>query len=108
VTAKTWYLLPRATAALEDIGAWTKDRFGERQADQYLEALIDRCSALADGTAQNRSCRDLVDGDVPEDYRFTRAGQHYVVFVETDAEVAVVDFVHQRMDLAGSMRETKS
>ena len=87
-----------------EIGDWTKDHFGDQQADAYLEVLIAQCKAVAGGTAHVQSCGLLIGADLQDDLRFTRAGQHYVVFIETAAWVSIVDFVHQREDLAGKMR----
>jgi len=36
---------------------------------------------------------------LPEDLRFTRAGQHFIVFVEMPDQVIVVDVLHSRSDL---------
>ena len=99
MTRKAWQLSAQAFASLEDIGEWSKDHFGDRQADAYLDLLIAQCDAVAEGLAHHQSRRDIFAADLREDLRFTRIGQHYVVFVETDLEVLVVDFVHQRMDL---------
>jgi plasmid stabilization system protein ParE len=37
--------------------------------------------------------------DLPEDLRVTRAGQHFIVFVEMPEQVIVVDVLHSRSDL---------
>ena len=37
--------------------------------------------------------------DVVEDLRFSRAGQHFVVFVEDIKQVIIIDFLHSRTDL---------
>ena len=100
---KTLRLTRRARAAFRDIGRWTEENFGRGPAQSYLAGLLEQCEALADGRAPSQSCRVLVGGEVPEDYRFTRAGQHFVVFVETGTEVVVVDFIHSRIDLPGKM-----
>ena len=91
-----------------EIADWTKDHFGDHQADAYLEVLIAQCKAVAGGTAQVQSCGLLIGADLQDDLRFTRAGQHYVVFVETAAWVSIVDFVHQREDLAGKVQGLES
>jgi hypothetical protein len=36
---------------------------------------------------------------LPDDLRFTRAGQRFVVFVEDAGQVIIVDFLHGRSDL---------
>ena len=52
-----------------------------RQADAYAEDLIEKCQALADGAAPSKDCRRLVDPSLPENLRYARSGQHYVVFI---------------------------
>ena len=41
--------------------------------------------------------------DLAADLRFTRAGQHFVIFVEAPDEVLIVDFLHQSADIAGRL-----
>lgn len=54
---------------------------------------------IAAGTAMSQDCRRLINPDLPEDLRFTRAGQHFVIFVEDADQVIIVDFLHGRSDL---------
>lgn len=53
--------------------------------------------------ARRQSCTALVDG-IDTDLFFTRAGQHFVVFLEREAEVIIVDFLHSRSNLAAKLR----
>ena len=96
---KPWRLTRQAEAALTDIARWTIETFGPRQAEAYEDDLIERCQAIANGTAHSQSCRRIIDRDLPEDLRFTRAGQHFVVFIESTDAIVVVDFLHGRSDL---------
>jgi toxin ParE1/3/4 len=96
---KPWRLTRQAEASLIHIARWTIETFGPRQAEAYEADLIERCRAIADGTAQSQSCRRSIDPDLPEDLRFTRIGQHFVVFVESADAVVIVDFLHGRSDL---------
>ena len=96
---KPWRLTRQAEASLADIALWTIKTFGARQAEAYEEDLIARCRAIANGTAQSQSCRHIIDPDLPEDLRFARAGQHFIVFIESANAVVIVDFLHGRSDL---------
>jgi plasmid stabilization system protein ParE len=96
---KPWRLTRQAEASLVDIALWTIETFGSRQAEAYEEDLIARCRAIAAGTAPSQSCRRIIDPRLSEDLRFTRAGQHLVVFIEDDDAVVIVDFLHGRSDL---------
>jgi len=103
VIAKPWRLTRQAEESLTDIARWTLDTFCPRQADAYEADLIDRCSSIASGTALSQSCRALLDPDLPEDLRFTRAGQHVVVFIEDAERVIIVDFLHVRSDFPAKL-----
>ena len=97
--SRPWHLTRQAEASLTDIARWTHETFGPRQAAVYEEELIARCIDIAEGTAISQECRQLIHPDLPEDLRFTRSGQHFIVFVEGPDSVIVVDFLHSRTDL---------
>ncbi len=96
---KTWRLTRQAEASLLDIALWTIETFSQRQAHAYEEDLIARCSGIASSSVISQSCRAIIDPDLKEDLRFTRSGQHLIVFVEDDTSVTIVDFLHGRSDL---------
>lgn len=97
--SKTWRLTRTAEASLVDIATWTLATFGPRQAAAYEEDLILRCEEIASGSAMTQDCRQIIDPALPENLRFARAGQHFVVFVEDDAQIIIIDFLHSRSDL---------
>ena len=96
---KPWRLTRTAEASLIEIARWTLETFGPRQAEAYEEDLIATCCEIAAGTALSRDCRRLIDPDLPENLRFTRCGQHFIVFVEDPEQLIVVEFLHGRSDL---------
>ena len=96
---KPWRLTRQAEASLIEIAHWSIDTFGPRQAAAYEDDLIATCRGIAAGTALSQDCRRLVDPDLAENLRFTRAGQHFVVFIEDADQVIIVDFLHSRADL---------
>jgi plasmid stabilization system protein ParE len=96
---KPWRLTPRAQDSLIDIALWTLDTFGPVQAELYEEELVARCTAAAEGRASTQDCALLLDDGAATGLRFTRAGEHFAVFLETEAEVIFVDFLHARTDL---------
>ncbi|MFY1709097.1 type II toxin-antitoxin system RelE/ParE family toxin [Tritonibacter scottomollicae] len=99
MTSKPWVLTRQAEDSLQDIADWTFATFGPRQAQVYGEELIDRCTGLAQGHVPSRPCRALVAPDLPDDLRYVRAGQHYVVFIDGPDQLIVIDFLHVRCDL---------
>jgi len=96
---KPWRLTRQAEASLLDIALWTNETFGPRQAQAYEEDLIARCSGIASSSVPSQSCRAIIDPDLKADLRFARSGQHFIVFVEDEACVIIVDFLHSRNDL---------
>ena len=96
---KTWRLTLHAESSLLDIALWTIKTFGPRQAQAYEEDLITRCSGIASGAVSSQSCRALIDPNLSENLQYTRSGQHFIVFVEDDTSVIIVDFVHVRSNL---------
>ncbi len=96
---KPWRLTRQAEVSLSDIALWTIDTFGPRQAQAYEEDLIARCSGIASGTVPSQSCREIIDPELKEDLRFARSGQHFIVFVEDETSVIIVDFLHSRSNL---------
>jgi len=100
---KPWRLTRQAEASLLDIALWTFEAFGPRQAQAYEEDLIARCSGIGSGSAPSQSCRTIIDPDSKEDLRFIRSGQHFIVFVEDETCVIIVDFLHRRSDLSAKL-----
>tara|TARA_R110002124_G_scaffold57959_2_gene162019 strand:- start:1429 stop:1749 length:321 start_codon:yes stop_codon:yes gene_type:complete len=95
-----WFLTKQAEESLLDIANWTFDQFGPRQAEIYRDELITVCKKIAEGQAISQSCSLLADTLPNEELRFTRAGQHYIVFLKTQKlEVVIIDFLHSRADL---------
>lgn len=97
--SKPWRLTRQAEASLIDIANWTYQTFGPRQANAYEDDLIAACRDIAAGTAMSQDCRRIIDPNLPEDLRFARAGQHFVIFVEDPGQVIIIDFLHGRSDL---------
>tara|TARA_R110002020_G_scaffold233050_26_gene444820 strand:- start:4275 stop:4610 length:336 start_codon:yes stop_codon:yes gene_type:complete len=94
---RTLRLTRRAEASLVEIARWTIETFGAAQASAYEAELLERCQAILDGRAYSRSCAALVDG--AEDLRFTRAGEHFLVFLDQPDVVIIIDILHSRSDL---------
>ncbi len=100
---KPWRLTRAAEASLIDIARWTFETFGPRQAAAYEEDLIAVCRDIAAGIALSQDCRRLIDPYLAEDLRFSRCGQHFIVFIEDLDQVIIIDFLHSRSDLPGKL-----
>ena len=97
--SRPFRLTRQAEASLRGIAEWTRETFGARQADVYLEELIERCEAICSGTAVSRSCAALLPDAADVELRYAHAGAHYVVFLDRPEAVIVVDVLHGRCDL---------
>ncbi len=95
--SRSFRLTRQAEESLVEIARWTVQNFGPQQADLYEAEIIDRCEAIAKGTVLSRSCSILVDD--MEELQFTRAGEHFLVFLDQPDEVIVVEILHSRSDL---------
>lgn len=100
---RRWRLTRQAEDSLAEIADWTFATFGTRQAEAYAADLIGTCREIAAGHVITRSCGQLAGKAVPEDLRYARCGQHYVVFVEAADQISIVDFLHVRVDLPGKL-----
>ncbi len=96
---KVWRLTKRAEHALFRIALWTQASFGNRQAEIYEQELIACCEAIANGSARKQSCRVLFDRGLPDRLQATRIGSHFAIFIESDTEIVIIDFLHARRDL---------
>lgn len=94
---RSFRLTRRAEASLIEIARWTIENFGPKQADLYEVELLDRCQLILEGRAHSRSCAVLVEDAA--DLRFTRAGEHFLVFLDRPEEVIIVDILHSRSEL---------
>lgn len=103
MTPRPWRLTRTAEASVVDIARWTIQAFGPRQAEAYEDDLIVACRQIAAGTALSQDCRRLIDPDLPEDLRFMRCGQHFIVFIEDAEQLIIVDILHARSDLPGKL-----
>lgn len=100
---RPWRLARQAEASLFEIALWTIETFGSRQAAAYEDDLIAKCQDIASGSAVSQGCRQLIAPDLAEDLRFTRSGQHFIIFIEDPEQVIIVDFLHSRSELPGKL-----
>ena len=99
MTQRPWRLTKLAVHSLVGISRWTIETFGPREAEAYEADLLDACRSIASGEAVSVSCRTLVEDLVDEDLRFVRSGQHFIVFIDYETDVVIVDFLHARSNL---------
>lgn len=87
-------LTPRALRDLDQIADYTLAKWGDRQAEIYLDALVKRFEWLARNPDAGRS-RD----DVDHGYRSYREGSHLIFYVVEQGVVAIIGVPHGSMDI---------
>ncbi len=97
--SKPWRLTPQAEQSLMEVAVWTFETFGPRQADAYEQDILAKLEAIADGVAHTQSCRILFGEQTTTDVRYSRVGSHYLIYVEYPEQFALLDLLHQRVDL---------
>jgi len=81
-----------------NLATFTLETFGPRQGEGYEDDLIACCIDIAAGAAPSRE-RHLIAPDLPEVMRFTRSGRHFIVFAGDVAQVVIVVFLRNSVDL---------
>lgn len=84
---------PAAAADLDGIWDYTVEEWGAEQADRYMDDIRDTCISLARGEKRGRVV------DAREGYLKHAVGKHFVFFRSTDAGIAVIRILHQRMNV---------
>lgn len=79
---------------LIDIYAYTHARWGERQADAYLDDMRQAIERIADGQAIVRRLEFRED-----DMMTARQGRHLIVHRAEGQAIRIVRILHQRMDI---------
>lgn len=84
-------------AALADLAAiwtYTRDTWGEDQADRYIETIEAECLGLAMGERQYRPFPAY-----PAMIGYRRCRHHYVFFKQDAQRTIIIGVLHERMDL---------
>lgn len=96
-------LADRVELDLQDIVAWTAEKFGPRQAEQYIETVTQAIEALCDGPSTlGARVRDDIGPGIYTLHvaRRGRKGRHFVVFKVSAAQTLdVLRLLHDSMDL---------
>jgi len=94
-------LRERARNDLEEIWRYTYHIWGLKQADTYLNSIIDRCEWLAENPLLGKRRDDLRRG-----YRCFPEGSHMIYYVVDAQVVNVIGILHQNMDTGTQFTET--
>ncbi|MGE8134547.1 type II toxin-antitoxin system RelE/ParE family toxin [Novosphingobium subterraneum] len=89
-----YWLEPGAAARLDEIFVYTRDVWGEEQAERYVRGLFAKFDAIAG--------REVIWKRIPAEFEvqgwFCRHERHYVYWKSlADGKVAIVAILHERM-----------
>jgi len=88
------YQQTQAKQDLIDIWLYTANRWGETQADKYLDGLENSLQLLAE---QPLICRERAEFDPP--VRIYHHEHHIIVYLVIESGVNVIRFLHKSMDV---------
>ena len=92
MTSNRLRISPEAEIDLLEIGTYTRDTWGWRQADRYLTQLEEGCELIANNPMIGRSCKQIQE-------RLCRfgIGRHVIFYVVEHEGVLIVRVLHQNM-----------
>lgn len=94
-------LLPDAEDRIGEIYAYTQERWGREQADQYYEALFDQIEAIAARSVPWRR----IPTEFEVDGYYCRYARHFIYWRVLEADVVgIVTILHQQMRQATRVR----
>ena len=101
-TMGEYLLFDEARHRLDEIADYTRHRWGEAQAIDYLDSLLAHCAAIADRRVPWRA--------IPEQFGLegylSRHKRHYVYWRALDGDrIGIVTVLHERMHQAARLRE---
>jgi plasmid stabilization system protein ParE len=95
-------LTRRAADTLSEIADWTFANFGAGQAEIYRIELIETCQGLITPSPTERRIHGFGAAPAGEVF-YVRTAMHFIIFRRTGQEVAILDFLHVRSDLAARL-----
>ena len=104
MSRKSWRLVLSAAAEadLANIAAWTAETFGVRQADVYVDALLDCVEELAANPFIERSRpRDEIAPGLRSLHmtKPRRRGRHFILYRAEDDVLTIVRILHDSMEM---------
>lgn len=86
---------------LASIAAWTAAQFGARQAEAYIEALLDVFEELTEGEPLRSRGRDDIGPGLRTLHmtRPGRRGRHFILYRTDEHVVAILRILHDSMEV---------
>lgn len=96
----------RAEQDLANIATWTVENFGPRQADAYIDAILDAADELSSPSAPVRSkARDEIAPGLRTLHMAQpgRRGRHLILYRTNDGDVIILRFLHDSMEVSAHL-----
>ena len=90
---------PKARRDIEEIWAYSLERFGFEKAEAYLRELQRAAETIAEDPRRGLACDNIRSG-----YRKFSVGSHVLFFRASDIRIIIVRILHQRMDFEQHLR----
>ncbi len=95
-------IFPAASTRLLEIWDYTKEKWGEAQADRYVRELVDAINNLPANQHSWRPVRDRVLRNV----FYVRHRHHYIFFRKLkNDDLGVISILHERMDMPSRLKD---
>lgn len=91
---------PRAEADIDEIVAYAKTEYGERQAKRYVEEIQRQVAFAAEFPGTGSEAVGL-----PAEYRKVRSGLHRLIYRHTEHELIVVRIIHASQDVPDDIED---
>jgi toxin ParE1/3/4 len=93
-------LTNEAVNDLEDIWAYTYEKWSVEQADRYYNLIIDEIAYLTANPLSGKSMDHIKEG-----YKASKVKSHLVFYkISVDKTLEIVRILHQRMDVENRMK----
>src|SRR5690349_17150404 len=92
-----------AQTDLDNVAAWTTEKFGPSQAESYIEAILDTIDELTAPTSPSRSiAREEIARGLRTLHmrRRGRRGRRFLLYSETANEVRIQRVLHDSMEFS--------
>lgn len=99
----------RAQDDLADIAAWTAEKFGDRQAGMYVDAILETIDELLSNPARGKT-RDEIGQGLRSLHMAKpgRRGRHLLLYREDAAAVTILRILHDGMELSRHLPDAEN
>ena len=95
---------------LANLTTWTAENFGQKQAEVYIDALLDTIDELSPGEPAQSKARDeiAIGLRTPHMAKPGRRGRHLLVYKAADDLLTIIRILHDSMEVSRHLPDTES